>query len=202
MPNRKLDNKRRSCHEKGASPVSECCSSSPVPSHASQKLLVELLYLDRNVCTRCRGAEDALTGALADASPALHAMGFEVEVRSTLVDSEEAARRLQFRSSPTIRIDGHDIQPEIGESSCESCGSLVKSGNVDCREWTWRGERYPSPPKGMIIEALMRAAASPQQTVTEKSYDLPANLYNFFQNRSPTANTCGCGSQPNTGQPA
>lgn len=181
--------------------MSECCSSSPVPSHASQKLLVELLYLDRDVCTRCRGAEDALTRALADASPALHAMGFEVEARFILVDSEEAARRLQFRSSPTIRIDGHDIQPEIEESSCGSCSCLVECGNVDCREWTWRGERYTSPPKGMIVEALMRAAASPQQAVPEKSYDLPANLHNFFQNRRPTANTCACASRSNTEQP-
>lgn len=182
--------------------MSECCLSSPVPSHGSQKLLVELLYLDRDVCTRCRGAEDALNGALADASPALDAMGFEVEVRRILVDSEEAARRLQFRSSPTIRIDGHDIQPEIRESSCESCSSLVKAGNVDCREWTWRGERYTSPPKGMIVEALMRTAASPQQAVPEKSYELPANLHNFFQNRSSTANTCGCAPRSSTGQPA
>ena len=182
--------------------MSECCSSSQVPSHASQKLLVELLYLDRDVCTRCRGAEDALNGALADTSAAVDAMGFEVEVRRILVESEEAARRLQFRSSPTIRIDGHDIQPEIGESSCESCSSLVKSGNVDCREWTWRGERYTSPPKGTIVEALMRAAASPQQAVPEKSYDLPANLHDFFQNRSPTAKACGCASHSHSAQPA
>lgn len=140
--------------------------------------------------------------ALADTSPALNALGFEVEVRRILVDSEDAARRLQFRSSPTIRIDGYDIQPEIGESSCESCSSLVKFGNVDCREWTWRGERYTSPPKGMIVEALMRAAASPQTAVPEKSYDLPANLHNFFQNRSSTANACGCASRSDSAQPA
>lgn len=127
------------------------------------------------------GAEHALNGALADASPALDAMGFEVEVRRIVVGSEETARSLHFRSSPTIRIDGHDIQPEIVESSCESCTDLVESGNVDCREWTWRGERYSSPPKGMIVEALMRAAASPQQGVHEKSYDLPANLHDFFK---------------------
>lgn len=172
--------------------MSGCCSSSSVRNQPSQKLLVELLYLDRDVCTRCRGAEDALNEALTDSASALHAMGFEVDVRRILVDSEEAARRLHFRSSPTIRIDGRDIQPEIGESSCESCSSLVEFGNVDCREWTWRGERYTSPPKGMIVEALVRAAAAPQQAAPEKSYVLPANLKNFFQNRSSVANKCGC----------
>ncbi len=182
--------------------MSECCLASSIPNHAGRKLLVELLYLDRDVCTRCRGAEDALNEALTDASPALRAMGFEVDVRHILVDSEDAARRLQFRSSPTIRIDGHDIQPEIGESSCESCSSLVESGSVECREWTWRGERYMSPPKGLIVEALMRATASPQRAVPEKSYALSENLKNFFQNRSSPANKCACPPPSDTGGPA
>jgi Domain of unknown function (DUF2703) len=172
--------------------MSECCLSPSAVSRADRTLLVELLYLNRDVCTRCRGADDALDAALADASPALQAMGVGVDVRRILVDSEDTARRLHFRTSPTIRINGNDIQPEFSESSCESCGSLMNRGDVDCREWTWRGERYASPPKGLIVEALMRAAALPQGELPKGSYSFPDNLRNFFQNRKSAAGGCGC----------
>ncbi|MGE5504139.1 MAG: DUF2703 domain-containing protein, partial [Actinomycetota bacterium] len=121
-------------------------------------MTVDLLYIDRDVCTRCQGADTALDEALADAVPVLRAMGIEVEVRRTLVETENMAIEHRLESSPTIRINGQDIQPQVEETVCESCGTLVASGAVDCRVWTWQGQQFTAPPKGLIVEALMRAA--------------------------------------------
>ena len=108
--------------------MSECSSSPSVVNRAERTLFVELLYLNRDVCTRCRGADDALDAALADASPALEAMGVGVDVRRILVDSEDTARRLHFQTSPTIRINGSDIQPEFSEKFLQILRQLGELG--------------------------------------------------------------------------
>lgn len=170
--------------------MSGCCQTAPGQCLAPRTLSVELLYLDRDVCTRCRGADAALDAAAAAASPALRAMGIALDVRRTLVDTEDLAERLRLVTSPTIRIDGHDIAPAVEESACESCGNLMTSGSVDCRVWPWRGERHTSPPEGLIVEALLRAAlAPPQRPEADDGYVLPENLRGFFHNRAPG---CGC----------
>lgn len=170
--------------------MSGCCQTAPDRCRAPRTLSVELLYLDRDVCTRCRGADAALDAAAAAASPALQAMGIALDVRRTLVDTEDLAERLRLVTSPTIRVDGHDIAPAVEESVCESCGDLMTAGSVDCRVWSWRGERHASPPEGLIVEALLRVAlAPPQRPGPDDGYVLPANLRSFFHNRAPG---CGC----------
>jgi hypothetical protein len=173
---------------------SSCCGKSPEEGCAVRILSVDLLYLDRDVCTRCRGADETLDAAVASATPALRAMGIALEVRRTLVDSEEAAERLRLITSPTIRIDDRDIAPLVEESACESCGDLMTSGSVDCRVWLWRGEQYTSPPEGLIVEALMRAALAPreQPPVPPSDFALPENLRSFFKLRKARAAGAGC----------
>lgn len=85
----------------------------------------------------------------------LEVTGIEVVVNKVNVLSEEQAKEYQFVSSPTIRINGCDIQIEVKESPCESCGDLC-GDNVDCRVWKYQGEEYTIPPKSMIIEAILK----------------------------------------------
>lgn len=173
--------------------MSGSCSSSPTNCCSSRKMAVDLLYIDRDVCTRCRGTDEALDAALADAIPVLRAMNVEVEVRRILVETEDMARTVCLSTSPTIRINGRDIQPEVTETTCESCGTLVASGDVECRMWTWQGQQYPSPPKGLIVEALMRAAVTAEapEAEPEQIFGLPENLVKFFANKA--SNTAGSG---------
>ena len=64
----------------------------------------------------------------------LDTLGASIEVRKTLVETEEQARVLGFVSSPTIYVNGHDIAGELIESSCAECGELCGcGGEVDCR---------------------------------------------------------------------
>lgn len=159
-------------------------------------LAIELLYIDIDTCSRCQGADAALDSALADAAPALAALDVDLSVTRTLVDSEDVARARRLTSSPSIRIDGRDIQPDFEESDCASCGTLVSSGSVDCRVWRWRDIKDTAPPKGLIVEALLRAALAPEpgEPPSAADFTLPDNLLRFFQSRKPSkAASCGCG---------
>ena len=78
---------------------------------------------------RCQGTEDSLEEAIEDVAKVLELAGAEVVVNKIHIDSKEKAIQYRFESSPTIRINGKDIQLEIKESLCESC--------VDCAGMKW-----------------------------------------------------------------
>lgn len=161
--------------------TSNCCK--PVEEDKSQRRRIEIdfLYLDLSVCTRCQGADTSLHEAIVEASQVLKATDVDVVVNKINVTSEEQAEALQFESSPTIRVNGRDIQLEIRESLCESCGDLCGE-EVDCRVWVYHGTEYASPPKAMIIEAILREVygSRDKQEGSKKAYRLPDNLKKFF----------------------
>ena len=67
------------------------------------------------------------------------------------VTGEAQAAALGFVVSPTIRVDGRDIQIGFRETPCEDCGTLCAcEGGVSCREWDYRGEWHTAPPPGLI----------------------------------------------------
>jgi hypothetical protein len=115
---------------------------------------VELLSLDRPTCGRCRGTEAALDGALSAVRPALALAGAGVSVDRVRVDSLETARDHGFEVSPTVRVDGRDVQPDVETTACD-CAS---DGEVPCRVWRYRGETHESAPAGLLADALLRAA--------------------------------------------
>ncbi len=155
-------------------------------------IAVDLLYVDIDSCDRCQGADAALAAALADAEPVLADLGVGVAVRRILVEDRETAERHRLLTSPTIRIGGTDIQAGYGESSCEACGTVAGGTPVNCRDWVWRGKSYTAPPKGMIVEALLRAALDGTAAPAAASYAMPENLQAFFAGKAAKSG-CGCG---------
>jgi len=157
--------------------------------------VIDFLYLDLEVCTRCQGTEDTLDQAVAEVFQILHSAGIEVVINKVNVNTEELANQYQFVSSPTIRIDGHDIAVDVKENQCDSCGDLC-GDTVDCRIWTWQGVDYTQPPKAMIIDAILKAvyggpASSP--VIAPNPYELPENLRKFYQamkQKDAPASTC------------
>lgn len=110
------------------------------------------------------------------------ATGIEVVVNKINVNTAALAEKYQFLCSPTIRINGHDIQLEVKESLCESCADLC-GDEVDCRVWVYQGREYNVPPKGMIIEAILRAVYGGQAQVdtgVASPYVMPDNLKNYY----------------------
>lgn len=63
---------------------------------------VEILYFDG-----CPNHEP-LVGRVPEL---LHAAGVDAEVVSRRVDSEQQALALRFLGSPTVRVDGRDVEP-------------------------------------------------------------------------------------------
>ncbi len=70
---------------------------------------------------------------------------------------------------------------DVKESLCESCGDLC-GDQVDCRVWIYQGQEYTVPPKGMLIEAILKAiyGGLPQAGETAEEYVMPENLRNFY----------------------
>ena len=165
----------------GCSCAPGCCGRIPDKTVNKRKITIDFLYLDLSVCTRCQGTDTVLDEALTEVSNVLQATGAEVVLNKINVISEELAVAYKFISSPTIRVNGHDIQMEVRESLCESCGDLC-GDEVDCRVWVYQGKEYTVPPKGMIIEAILKEVygGSQGRNVIEQEYVVPENLKRFY----------------------
>ncbi|GFN23875.1 DUF2703 domain-containing protein [Thermanaeromonas sp. C210] len=156
--------------------------TSPDTQDNQRTLDIDFLYLDLDACTRCQGTARNLEEALNEVAGILEATGIKVNLRKIHVQTEEQALALGFVSSPTIRINGRDIQLDVRESLCESCGDLCGE-DVDCRVWVYQGKEYTEAPKGMIIEAILKHVyGGGMETPAERETlrELPANLKRFF----------------------
>ena len=77
--------------------------------------------------------------------------GIPAEVEVVKVESEEQARELHFVGSPTIRVDGKDIDPPRDSPYA-----------LTCRAYRLEDDRIsPLPSKDMIRRALRSPAKSP-----------------------------------------
>ena len=142
------------------------------------------MYLDLSVCTRCQGTDSSLQEAISEVGNILEATGIQVVVNKVQVTNEAQAGELGFVVSPTIRVNGRDIQMNFRESRCDSCGTLCDcEGGVSCREWEYQGQWYPVPPKGLIIEAILKQVyGDTEQTPksSSRTIQVPDNLKGFF----------------------
>jgi glutaredoxin len=175
-------------HNKFGAPTcccrSGCCGEPAVVESAKREIVIDFLYLDLEVCTWCKGTNNSLDGALAQVTGVLEAGGVVVTVNRIHVDSEEKALQQRFSSSPTIRVNGRDIQMEGKESKCESCGDLC-GDDVDCRIWLFQGKEYTSPPPAMIVDAILREVYGQPTTAAtvSEAFVLPDNLRKFFRGK-------------------
>jgi glutaredoxin len=164
-----------------------------------RNLDIEFMYLDLSVCSWCQSTESNLEEAIAEVAHVLKETGVKVNVSKIHIQSEQQARNLGFISSPTIRISGQDIQLDVKEALCDSCGDLC-GDSVDCRIWTYQGKEYTAPPKGMIIDAILREVYGGTKKFADtpsKLTDVPENLKKFFAAKerrdnvsSPEAGSC------------
>mgnify|MGYP001313927524 CR=1 FL=1 len=100
---------------------------------------IELLYCDD--CPNWQAVLEEINGLLA-------AKSGEDKVDLILVSSIQEAERLQFPGSPTVRINGEDVDPEVPSSSFE----------MACRVYEVDGKLTGRPPMEWIYAALDDAA--------------------------------------------
>lgn len=167
-----------------------------VEAPAARELVVDFMYLDLETCTRCRGTDANLEAALAQVQQVLAVAGVAISLRKTLVASAEQARALGFVSSPTIRVDGHDIALELRESSCAECGEACGcDGAIDCRVWVWQDQEYTQAPPAMIVDAILREVYAGSQRPVDPAPaagDVPENLMRFFDGKAQQVAAASC----------
>lgn len=149
---------------------------------AERKIEVDFLYLDLDTCSRCRESDASLSEAIELVGPVLDSVGADIEVRKTLIESEDRARAMGFVSSPTILVNGRDIAGELMESPCSECGELCGCDEVDCRVWDYRSEQHTGAPAGLIVEAVLaELAPTGAAPIGAAPFDdVPENLKRFF----------------------
>ena len=101
---------------------------------------VEVLVFDG-----CPNVDAALAGARA----AVEAESTRAAVRLVHVESEEDARSLRFLGSPSVRVDGVDVDPTAKRRD---------DYGIQCRLYTVRGRLQGAPPTDWIVSALRGGA--------------------------------------------
>jgi hypothetical protein len=167
---------------KGCNTSCGCSTEKASTEQEKRTLQIEFLYLDREVCTPCRATENNLEEALAEVAGILRATGVEVNVNKIQVESIEQAVELGFLSSPTIRVNGKDLQFDVKENHCATCSALAGT-STDCRVWVYQGQEYSAAPKAMVVEAILRevyggSPAEPRKIARNEK--VLENLTRFF----------------------
>lgn len=67
-------------------------------------------------------------------------------IKKVRITSEKDAKILKFPGSPTVRINGVDIDPK----------AKTAEGYIGCRIYMYKGTTYEFPPKEMIKNAFKR----------------------------------------------
>jgi hypothetical protein len=81
--------------------------------------LVEILYFDG--CPHYEGARELVERVSGE-------LGLSPEIRLVRVTDVEEAERLRFLGSPTVRVDGHDVEPGADEREDFVFGCRVYAG--------------------------------------------------------------------------
>lgn len=160
---------------------------------------MSFLFLDENLCRPCGGTGQALDEAARIVAAPLAAIGATLEIDRIHVSTLESAIAHRLTTSPTLRINGADIDPDPKEGACGDCGEIAGGRTtVHCRVWRWRGADHVAAPVGLIVEAILAAATRPAETAavcdaparSEAEYAPPENLVGFFQARDAGERLC------------
>jgi hypothetical protein len=115
-------------------------------------------------------------------------LGIELRYREIVVRNREEAKKYALVISPTVRLSGRDIARDIRESVCESCGDLTgNKTTVQCREWHYHSQVFPSAPLPLLLEAITGAMLNTDEMTPAAPApleELPENLQRYFDNKN------------------
>jgi len=97
--------------------------------------IVEILYTD--ACPFWKETLNTINEVMKE-------LNISLTVKKTKITTDEEAKRHKFPGSPTVRINGVDIDPAAKETA----------GYIGCRIYMYKGKIYEYPPKEMIRSAL------------------------------------------------
>jgi hypothetical protein len=114
--------------------------SQPEQRRKGQGMEITLTISER--CGHHDAVRDVIREAMAEAGVT------DVEVKETVIRSEEDAIATKCLGSPTLRVDGYDVEYQEREPAETSPG---------CRYFNTPAGWKPVPEKGMIVRALEKA---------------------------------------------
>jgi len=100
---------------------------------------IELLYFEE--CPHAEPTLDILNEVLKEERVA-------VDIARVAIDSVEQSVQQRFLGSPTLRIDGTDVEPDSARNS---------DYGLKCRVYQFRGRQYYCPPKEWVRQAIRQA---------------------------------------------
>jgi hypothetical protein len=108
----------------------------------ARRPVIEVLYVEG--CPNYRGALALVERVRAD-------LGIDAELRTTMISDQAAAERAHFPGSPTIRVDGRDVEP----------GSEPPSEiSVACRLYRLEHRFAGQPAERWVRDALLAAGGT------------------------------------------
>jgi len=149
---------------------------------------IEYLYLDLSKCKMCINTIKNLESAISKIEQLLSNTTISININKIHIDTEDKAREQGFEVSPTIRINGNDIQHEWVENKCKDCGNLCGCvGDISCRVWKWDNKEYLEAPEGLIIDAVLNNIYNFEEYNNVKNprgYMLDRNINRFFEEKT------------------
>ena len=106
----------------------------------ARRSVIEVLYVE--ACPNYRGTLRLVERVRAE-------LGIDTELRTTLIVHQAAAEQARFAGSPTVRVDGHDVEP-----GSEPATEYV----LGCRLYRLEHRFAGQPEERWVREALQRAA--------------------------------------------
>jgi hypothetical protein len=103
-------------------------------------VVIEVLYVEHCPC---------VPAALTVVQRICDELGVDAAVRTILIPDQAAAERARFLGSPTVRVDGRDVEPAV-EPSAEY--------TLECRLYRHEHRLAGYPQERWIRDALVRAA--------------------------------------------
>jgi hypothetical protein len=145
-------------------------------------LEVDMARSTKQSCDACDAAKQQLTRALEVVAPLLNDVDVDVRLNNVVVSTEEQARQLRFRGSPTLRIGDVEVFP-----------AHLPGGEE--RRWQWGNQEHPAPPVGLFVDAILRGWAGVEDASGKEPYAVPPYLASYLTKKDDvprsTCSTCG-----------
>ena len=185
--------KSSSCCDSGSGSGSSCCggdsnccsdgANNDDPNTAEKEIVrIDCLFLDLSICDRCQGTDTRVEMAIEQLRDVMDMAGYRFEMNTELILNNELAIKHKFLSSPTVRVNGVDICPEVIENPCGCCKDL-SDYDVYCRQFEFNGKLYEVPPTAYVVKRILEIVFGGEKPKDEP-YEIPENIKGFLDGRA------------------
>ena len=153
---------------------------------------IDYLFLNLTKCKRCLDTNTALENAVSKVFKLLGDNRIKIDVNNIHINTEDKAREFGLEVSPTIRINGRDIQSDWTDNQCSECGDLCNCAQcITCRVWKWNGKEYLAAPENLIVDAILENIYCQKSSTADVKHslrELNSNMKTFFAETRKGAN--------------